>query len=147
VRLNEKNNLMKTVNQLLFENLDHTHYTDTKTASKEYEIFNHAFKDVLGYDEKTGGCLALQKGHQPAALVDELCELRVENTFLTPFNTNFRRIVRITRISFERLLILLRNITMLRFVLKRNSCNSYNSPKIRVKSVLSTLNSHTLYYF
>ena len=32
---------------------------------------------------------------------EKLCELRVDNTILTPFNTNFKRIIRITRIFFR----------------------------------------------
>lgn len=53
--------------KLLFENLDATHYTTTEAAVKEYSIFKTYFKDVLGYDETTGGSVALQKGHQPRA--------------------------------------------------------------------------------
>lgn len=63
---------MKTVNKILFESLDDTHYTNSKSAIKKYEIFKHEFKDVLGYDEDTDGCVVLQKGHQPGALLDEL---------------------------------------------------------------------------
>jgi uncharacterized protein with FMN-binding domain len=63
---------MKTENELLFENLDERHYTTTAAAVVEYAIFKANFKDVLGYDEQTGGSVALQKGHQPRALYDEL---------------------------------------------------------------------------
>ena len=63
---------MKTTNELLFENLDYKHYTNAQSAISEYEVFRHEFKNVLGYDKITDGCLVLQKGHQPAALVDEL---------------------------------------------------------------------------
>jgi hypothetical protein len=58
--------------KLLFENLDDRHYITTEAAVKEYAIFKTDFKDVLGYDETTGGSVALQKGHQPRALYDEL---------------------------------------------------------------------------
>jgi hypothetical protein len=58
--------------KLLFENLDQTHCITTKAAVREYAIFKTDFKDVLGYDETTGGSIALQKGHQPRALYDEL---------------------------------------------------------------------------
>jgi hypothetical protein len=63
---------MKIENKLLFEILDETHYTTTQTAVKEYSIFKTEFKDILGFDELTGGSVALQKGHQPRALYDEL---------------------------------------------------------------------------
>lgn len=63
---------MNTFNKLLFENLDGSHYTTTETAVKEYPVFIHAFKDILGFDEQTGGYVALQKGHQREALLDEL---------------------------------------------------------------------------
>jgi hypothetical protein len=63
---------MKIDNKLLFENLDETHYTTAKTAAKEYSIFKTEFKNVLGFDSITGGVVALQKGHQPRALYDEL---------------------------------------------------------------------------
>jgi hypothetical protein len=63
---------MKTTNELLFDNLDYKHYTNSKAAINEYEVFRHKFKDALGYDNITDGCLVLQKGHQPAALLDEL---------------------------------------------------------------------------
>ena len=58
--------------KLLFEDLIETHYTTTEAAVKEYSIFKTDFQDVLGYDETTGGSIALQKGHQPRALYDEL---------------------------------------------------------------------------
>ena len=63
---------MNSINKFLFENLDNTHYTNAEAAAKEYEIFNHEFKDILGYNEHTGGSVVLQKGHQPAGLPDEL---------------------------------------------------------------------------
>jgi hypothetical protein len=63
---------MKTNNKLLFENLDATHYTATQDAVSEYRIFKRQFDSVLGYDSGTDGYVALQKGHQPGALVDEL---------------------------------------------------------------------------
>lgn len=63
---------MKTINEILFERLDNTHYTIAKAATQEYDIFKHQFKDVLGYDKETDGCVVLQKGHQPGALADEL---------------------------------------------------------------------------
>jgi hypothetical protein len=63
---------MKTVNQVLFENLTDNHYTDTAAAVQEYHIFKYAFKDVLGYNTKTNGSVALQKGHAWAALINEL---------------------------------------------------------------------------
>lgn len=63
---------MKTVNQLVFENLDDSHYTTTTAAAKEYNIFKNNFKDVLGYDDKTNGSLALQKGHEWLPLLHEL---------------------------------------------------------------------------
>jgi hypothetical protein len=63
---------MKTNNQLLFEDLDETHYTTTKTAEKEFPIFKNDFKNVLGYDAETDGSAALQKGHQREALKNEL---------------------------------------------------------------------------
>jgi hypothetical protein len=63
---------MKTVNKLLFENLDDSHYTNTAAAIKEYPIFKYAFKGVLGFDENTDGYVALQKGHQREALSSEL---------------------------------------------------------------------------
>jgi hypothetical protein len=66
------NNIMKTVNQLLFENLGDNHYTTTHQATKEYHIFRHNYKNVLGYSERTDGSVALQKGHAWAALVNEL---------------------------------------------------------------------------
>ncbi len=63
---------MKTINKILFESLDDTHYTNSESAIKEYEIFKYQFKNVLGYDDNTDGCVALQKGHQAGALPDEL---------------------------------------------------------------------------
>ena len=63
---------MKTAHKLLFENLNATHYTSAKEAVIEYRIFKHQFRTVLGYDEKTDGFVALQQGHQPGALLDEL---------------------------------------------------------------------------
>ena len=63
---------MKTVNQLLFENLTDNHYSHTAVAVREYHIFKHRFKDILGYNEKTDGSVALQKGHAWAALTNEL---------------------------------------------------------------------------
>jgi Contact-dependent growth inhibition CdiA C-terminal domain len=63
---------MMTVNNLLFENLDDSHYKSAESAVKEYPVFRNAFKDVLGFDEKTDGYVALQKGHQREALLSEL---------------------------------------------------------------------------
>jgi phosphopantetheine adenylyltransferase len=63
---------MKTVNQLLFENLTDNHYTNTAMAVEEYHIFKQNFKTVLGYDEKTDGSVAIQKNHAWAALINEL---------------------------------------------------------------------------
>lgn len=63
---------MKTINQLLFENLGDNHYVSTQEAVQEYHIFKHSFKDILGYNERTNGSVALQKGHAWAALVNEL---------------------------------------------------------------------------
>lgn len=63
---------MKTNNQLLFENLDDTHYTTAAAAAKEYNIFKHSFNDALGYDEASDGSLALQKGHEWLPLAYEL---------------------------------------------------------------------------
>jgi hypothetical protein len=63
---------MTIENKLLFENLDNRYYKTAKTAVKEYSIFRTEFKDVLGFDDVTGGSVALQKGHQPRALYDEL---------------------------------------------------------------------------
>lgn len=64
--------MTKTKNQLLFENLDNTHYTTTAIATKEYPIFKNDFKGILGYDAETNGSIALQKGHQREALKNEL---------------------------------------------------------------------------
>lgn len=63
---------MKALNEILFENLDDSHYTTTETAVKEYYIFRTNFKDLLGYDARTGGSVALQKGHEWAPLAHEL---------------------------------------------------------------------------
>jgi hypothetical protein len=63
---------MHTINKLLFNNLNDTCYTNAQAASAEYGIFKYAFKYALGYDENSDGCIILQKGHQPAALIDEL---------------------------------------------------------------------------
>jgi hypothetical protein len=61
-----------TTNEQLFENLDDNHYTSARAAIKEYSVFENDFQDVLGYNLLTGGSVALQKGHQPKALLDEL---------------------------------------------------------------------------
>ena len=63
---------MEITHKILFENLDSTHYTSTKEAINEYRIFKRQFSDLLGYDEKTNGFVALQRGHQRGALPDEL---------------------------------------------------------------------------
>jgi hypothetical protein len=63
---------MKTKNEQLFDNLDEKHYISAIDAVVEYRVFKRQFEDVLGYDEKTDGFVALQKGHQPGALFDEL---------------------------------------------------------------------------
>jgi hypothetical protein len=63
---------MKTVNQLLFENLSDNHYTTTIEAVHEYHIFKHHFEGVIGYNANTDGSVVLQKGHAWAALVNEL---------------------------------------------------------------------------
>lgn len=63
---------MKTKKEQLFDSLDVTHYKSVVEAKSEYYIFKNQFKDVLGYDNISGGFAALQKGHQPGALLDEL---------------------------------------------------------------------------
>ena len=68
----ERDEIMKTANKLLFDDLDNTHYKNAPDASKDYFVFKKYFKESLGYDNQSGGYLALQKGHQPKALLDEL---------------------------------------------------------------------------
>ena len=63
---------METTHQLLFENLNADFYTTTSEAVKEYHIFKNSYKNLLGRDAETGGCVALQKGHEWTALVNEL---------------------------------------------------------------------------
>ena len=69
---NDTINIMKTTHEIQFENLDSSYYTSAREAAKEYRIFKYHFRDLLGYDEKTGGFVALQQGHQHGALTDEL---------------------------------------------------------------------------
>jgi hypothetical protein len=69
--------MTKTVNELLFENLDATHYTTAKQAVADYSIFKRKFTQILGYDKITDGSVALQKGHQRGALEDELPSVQI----------------------------------------------------------------------
>jgi Contact-dependent growth inhibition CdiA C-terminal domain len=70
--MRNKKDTMKTTNELLFDNLDYKHYTNSESAINEYELFRHQFRDLLGYDKITDGCFVIQKGHQRDALLDEL---------------------------------------------------------------------------
>ena len=67
--------MTKMLNKFLFDHLDRsTHYITAEAAVTEYHrIFSKdRFDEVLGYDEKTDGFVALQHRHQPMALIDEL---------------------------------------------------------------------------
>jgi hypothetical protein len=63
---------MNNANELIFKKLDYRHYTSSDNAQSEYTIFVDNYKNALGFDEVSGGFLALQKRHQPHALFYEL---------------------------------------------------------------------------
>ena len=64
----ERDEVMKTANKQLFDDLDSTHYKNALDAAKDYFVFKKHFKESLGYDDQSDGYLALQKGHQPKSL-------------------------------------------------------------------------------
>jgi hypothetical protein len=67
-----KKDIMKTVNELLFENLETEGYWTTTEAAKGRFKELTKYPDSLGYDVVTDGYLALHKGHQPGGIADEI---------------------------------------------------------------------------
>jgi hypothetical protein len=64
---------MKTVNELLFENLviDEDIWTNNEQSKGRFkELVYHP--NALGFDSTTNGYLVLNKGHQPGGIADEI---------------------------------------------------------------------------